>query len=95
MAWQKYPLSLRAWKKWMQTREGTTLRVGRDFKGPMPMTPELIDVCCDHRWPREGVYAIRNGWLEGVWNCRLPQLPSRPLHQQGAGRAGDGRLRRG
>jgi len=67
MAWQQYPVSLRAWKKWMMRFDGTTFRVGREFKGPMPITPELAGVCCDHRWPRHAVYAIRNEWLEGVW----------------------------
>ncbi|HXW75037.1 MAG TPA: hypothetical protein VEK10_09510 [Steroidobacteraceae bacterium] len=51
----------------MMRFDGTTFRVGREFKGPMPITPELAGVCCDHRWPRHAVYAIRNEWLEGVW----------------------------
>jgi hypothetical protein len=67
MAWQEYPVSLRTWKKWMSTSRGTTFRVGRNFKGPMPVTPELLGVLCEHGIPRDATYAIPNGWLEGAW----------------------------
>ena len=67
MAWQKYPVSLGAWKKSMRRFGGTTFLVARDFKSRMPITPELAAVCCEHGCPRDAVYAIQNGWLSGVW----------------------------
>jgi len=67
MAWQQYPVSLRAWKRWMEMRDGTTFRVGQEFTDSVPITPELAAVLVDHRWPRKAVYAMRGGWLEGVW----------------------------
>jgi len=66
MAWQQYPVSLRAWKKWMSRFSGTSFPSGR-FASDVSICPELAQVLGEHGWPPGTVFAVRGGWIEGAW----------------------------